>query len=438
MHTEKFGLPTPAFVNAGDGQYTHPLGELLDIFSLLEQKRWDRSTLHIALVGDLAHGRTAHSKVDGLKVFNQVRVDLVAPSVFQYPVEYRNAMWSNGFQVREFDSVEAYLDGAADSVATIWYFCQPQFKRVGEVAQATVLDMRSKITFRAEWQRRLPAGVCFLQTLPRDKENPVIPLAFDPLPLNCWDKVANNAFFLYTVLLGMLYGKFGRGLPQQPPRALSEAESELRQSSLCPFAAAARGSPLPTFMEPVPLMKDHSRRPERADSGGAVPLMDGLVIDHIGVSSDSASVWQKMYRVRTILGWAKKVGYEGVYSTSKGPDLMKGIMSLPNFDFESITVPQMKVLASIAPDCTMNAVANSAVIGKYRLHVPERIYNLPIISCKNKLCISNPLNKQRDVVTSFERVPFYQTSVLPNCKKAQYLFVCKYCQWPHEYEAIWN
>merc|ERR1719327_1244113 len=99
-HCEKFGLPRSAFVNAGDGRYTHPVAELIDAFSFLERLRWDRSCIHLALVGDLFHGRTAHTKVEGLKVFRKVRVDLVAPEPFAYPKEYVNKMRQNGFQVR--------------------------------------------------------------------------------------------------------------------------------------------------------------------------------------------------------------------------------------------------------------------------------------------------------------------------------------------------
>merc|ERR1719343_1022142 len=96
--------------------------------------------------------------------------------------------------------------------------------------------------------------------------------------------------------------------------------------------------------------------------------------------------------------------------------MKKGIISMPNFDFETIDVPAMKVLASICPGCTINAVKASKVVGKYRLQVPQRIYNLPNISCNNRFCVSSPENKQRDVVAFFERVPFYETSVLPDCK----------------------
>eukprot|EP00913_Durusdinium_trenchii_P034957 g32699.t1 len=114
----RMGVPTPSFVNAGDGLFTHPIGEFVDIFSLLEHNKWDRSAVHLALVGDLAHGRTAHSKVQGLKIFKKVRVDLVAPEIFGYPVEYTDRMREAGFEVRCFGSVE---DGSADRAS--WERC---------------------------------------------------------------------------------------------------------------------------------------------------------------------------------------------------------------------------------------------------------------------------------------------------------------------------
>ncbi|CAE7830796.1 pyrBI [Symbiodinium sp. CCMP2592] len=92
------------------------------------------------------------------------------------------------------------------------------------------------------------------------------------------------------------------------------------------------------------------------------------------------------------------------------------------------------MLASVAPGCTFNCVAGSKVVAKYRLQVPERIYNLPNISCKNALCMSNPKNKQFECVAYFERVPFYTTSVLPDCAESEFLYVCRWCRWPHVYE----
>merc|ERR1711871_546871 len=130
-------------------------------------------------------------------------------------------------------------------------------------------------------------------------------------------------------------------------------------------------------------------------------------------------------------------GSEGVFPSTRGGGVSKGIMSLPSFNFETLTVPQIKVLASVSPGCTVNLIKDSRVLRKYRLHVPRRIYNLPNIHCKNTLCVSHPDNRQRDVVGFFQSVPFYETSALPQLKSADYLFVCKYCQWPHEYKDIW-
>jgi aspartate carbamoyltransferase len=414
----------------------------VDEFTILEHVNWDRAAVHVAMLGDLVHGRTAHSKVDGLRIFHKVRVDLVAPALFEYPVEYLNQMRAQGFEVREFSSVEAYLSEASGSLAPIWWFFQPQFKYCGDLQQETLEQLRSDITFRSEWRQRLPEGTCFFQTLPRDKEHPIIPLSFDGLSLNGWDRVVSNAYYLHVVVLGMLLGKVGAGLPKQKPASAGDLEIELEEESTIPyspFSVAARERPLPKFVEAIDLRtKDTRRRPERVEAGGPVPLTDGLVIDHIGVGTDPASCWRRLRAVRTILGWSDHVGSEGVYTSNRGAGMVKGIMSLPGLDFETVTVPQLKALASIAPGCTTNAVRDSAVIMKYRLSVPQRIYNLPNIRCKNERCISHPQNRQRDVVAFFERVPFYETSALPRCRQAEFLFVCRYCKWPHQYEDIWT
>lgn len=448
-HAEKHGIPRPAFLNAGDGRYSHPLGELVDQFSLLEKQRWDRSSIHIALVGDLLHGRTAHSKVDGLRVFRNVSVDLIAPAEFGYPVEYRNRMRANGFVVREFNSIEEYLASAGGKLASIWYFYQPQVRRWGDKEGTLAAELSKSTSFREEWRGQLPANTRFFQTLPRDKQvEPVIPLALDKTSLNSWDRHAGNAYFLHVVLLSMLFGKIGRGIPPVVeeaglfvvPKGMKRVPSRGPGiDDMYPFRSQGE-TLLPSFLERVQLKEGHHRQPERARPGGPVPIEQGLVVDHIGNTSDGARCWQIMRMVRILLGWSKHIGAEGVFESRRAEGSMKGIMSLPNFDFESVTVPQMKMLASVAPGCTVNAVRCSQVVHKFRLSVPERIYNLPSICCGNNECLSSPKNKQRDVVPYFDRVPFYETSALPGCQPGttEFLFVCKYCKWPHRYEDIWT
>ena len=53
-------------INAGDGPHEHPTQGLLDILTIREQ-RGNFEGLTVALVGDIAHSRTARSNIWGLK-----------------------------------------------------------------------------------------------------------------------------------------------------------------------------------------------------------------------------------------------------------------------------------------------------------------------------------------------------------------------------------
>ncbi|MFO0817901.1 MAG: aspartate carbamoyltransferase catalytic subunit [Pirellulales bacterium] len=53
-------------INAGDGAHEHPTQGLLDIMTIREHRR-DLRGLTVALVGDIAHSRTARSNIWGLK-----------------------------------------------------------------------------------------------------------------------------------------------------------------------------------------------------------------------------------------------------------------------------------------------------------------------------------------------------------------------------------
>ena len=127
---DRHGRLRPSFINGGDGKHEHPTQEFLDEFSFYEHKGWNRDHIRIALIGDLYHGRTTHSKVDGLRVFREVEVDLIAPEELAMPEYYVRKMRENGFSVRAFGSLEEYL--GQKHVADIWYFTRLQLERMGE------------------------------------------------------------------------------------------------------------------------------------------------------------------------------------------------------------------------------------------------------------------------------------------------------------------
>jgi aspartate carbamoyltransferase catalytic subunit len=70
-------------INAGDGAHEHPTQGLLDILTIRE-RRGDLAGLTVALVGDIAHSRTARSNVWGLKKLG-ANVILCGPATLVSP-----------------------------------------------------------------------------------------------------------------------------------------------------------------------------------------------------------------------------------------------------------------------------------------------------------------------------------------------------------------
>ena len=79
-------------INAGDGPHEHPTQGLLDILTI-RQRRGGLSGLTVALVGDIAHSRTARSNIWGLKALGANVIvcgpsTLVSPRWTELGVEY--------------------------------------------------------------------------------------------------------------------------------------------------------------------------------------------------------------------------------------------------------------------------------------------------------------------------------------------------------------
>ncbi|OIQ05738.1 MAG: aspartate carbamoyltransferase [Candidatus Altarchaeum sp. CG2_30_32_3053] len=70
-------------INAGDGSNQHPTQALLDIYTIKKLKG-KISGLNIALIGDLKFGRTVHSLLYGLAMFN-ASITLISPNDLRMP-----------------------------------------------------------------------------------------------------------------------------------------------------------------------------------------------------------------------------------------------------------------------------------------------------------------------------------------------------------------
>jgi aspartate carbamoyltransferase len=387
---------TPAFINAGDGRHEHPTQELLDEFTFLEDNEWSYDSIHLAMVGDLFHGRTVHSKANGLNIFKHVKVDLIAPDELSMPASYLQTMKDNGFEVRTFPSIREYL--SAPDVAHKWYFTRPQLERMGEQILQRQDELRKSITFRAEFLPLLPADCKFYHPLPRHKLTPTIPTFLDDTSLNAWERESINGMYVRIVLLGLIGGKIGADfLPQEESKPSYKDEE---------------------YIFRVPDAECNKKA--KVYSEGVHPIKDGIVIDHICKGDTPAEIRSHMALMSRVLGLDDGKGGEWV---SQGHDgLYKGILFRPGD--KTFSRKELKRLAAVAPGCTLNIIQNGKVAEKYRTKMPPRIYNFSDLACKNDACISSP--------AAGENVPamFYRTS--------DNKYACAYCGKTHSFKEIWG
>ncbi len=386
----------PSFINAGDGKHGHPTQELLDEFTFLEDNGWKNDHLHLAIIGDLFHGRTVHSKAQGLTIFDHVKVDLIAPKEIALPSSYVETMEDNGYEVRIFTSIEEY--SSQPDIAAKWYFTRPQLERMGDRILQHQKELRKSITFDARFMDMLPEGTRFYHPLPRHKGHPVIPTFLDTTPLNGWERQSANGMLVRIVLLSLFSGKIGNDfIPAHKSPEVDKYED---------------------FIESVAI---ETKGEGRRYSEGVHPISEGIVIDHIGKGNTTDEIRSHMETITRVLALHGKGG-DWVSTSNKNPHLFKGIIFRP--DIKEFDRTSLKRLAAIAPGSTLNIISGGEVKEKYRLHLPPKIYNFEDLSCKNPNCISNPIHDER--VPAF----FWKT------KGDE--FVCEYCGRHHTFKEIWN
>ncbi len=96
-------------VNAGDGAHEHPTQTLLDLYTIRREKERIEG-VNVALVGDLKHGRTAHSLAYGLARFGG-KITCVAPKGLEMPPEMLERL------ERDFDVRSESYNSLADFVS---------------------------------------------------------------------------------------------------------------------------------------------------------------------------------------------------------------------------------------------------------------------------------------------------------------------------------
>ncbi len=102
--------PVP-IINAGDGANQHPTQCLLDLYSI-RKTQGQLENIEIAMVGDLKYGRTVHSLVQALSLFN-AKFHFVSPESLKMPSSVKTVIKNAGleyFQYTELSDVIPFTD----------------------------------------------------------------------------------------------------------------------------------------------------------------------------------------------------------------------------------------------------------------------------------------------------------------------------------------
>jgi aspartate carbamoyltransferase catalytic subunit len=128
-------------INGGDGAGEHPTQALLDLYTIKQEfarigKKVDGA--HVAMVGDLKHGRTVHSLIRLLSLYRGLTFTLIAPPSLEMPPALAEAAEAAGHRVRQRSSLREGL-----KKVDVLYATRIQKERMsGEALEAYPVDFR--------------------------------------------------------------------------------------------------------------------------------------------------------------------------------------------------------------------------------------------------------------------------------------------------------
>lgn len=101
-------VSTVPVINAGDGPGQHPTQALLDLYTI-SKERGAIDGVRIAMVGDLANGRTVRSLSYLLSKFDDVHITFVAPAAVAMGTDIKAHLLERGIEFRETEDLDAVL-----------------------------------------------------------------------------------------------------------------------------------------------------------------------------------------------------------------------------------------------------------------------------------------------------------------------------------------
>ena len=167
-------------INAGDGTGEHPTQTLTDLYTIW-RKFGRLDNLTITMMGDLKNGRTIHSLLNILRLFN-VKIQLVSPDNLTAPFQY-----AHGVNIYASGYLTKFVAGQSD----VLYMTRVQEERGSsgeyELTEGDVANFKE--------------NMIVLHPFPRNKE---IPTWFDTDPRAYYFKQIKNGLYVRMAILSKI------------------------------------------------------------------------------------------------------------------------------------------------------------------------------------------------------------------------------------------
>ena len=183
-------------INAGDGPGQHPTQALLDVYTI-QKEIGGLDGIHVALVGDLANGRTARSLAYLLTKYEGVKLYFVAPAVVRMRDDIKGYLTEHGVVFEEEEDLMSVM-----SKVDVVYQTRIQRERFGDRIE-DYERARGKYIIDVETMSALSENAIVMHPLPRVDE---IDPAVDTDPRAAYFRQAHNGVFIRMALLQMVLG----------------------------------------------------------------------------------------------------------------------------------------------------------------------------------------------------------------------------------------
>ncbi len=179
-------------INAWDWPHQHPTQALLDVYTILKEK-WSLDNLKISLVWDLKYGRTTHSLVFLMWLFENIEFVFISPDELKMPKKVLSFLKEKNIKYSETSD---YREGIKDS--DVLYVTRIQKERFADISQYEQVKDQFILWLDTLWGN---TEITIMHPLPRVNE---VKEEVDSLPNAAFFRQAENGVPVRMALLYLL------------------------------------------------------------------------------------------------------------------------------------------------------------------------------------------------------------------------------------------